>query len=163
MNRCSGSAIQPGACFHRTTRETAEKYLLNRRENGFTVIQACVLAAGYWPGLEENLNGDIPFRNNDPLQPNESFFKYMDWIIQKADELGLYVGLLPTWGEYVCPGQHDGPAIFNENNAYRYGQWIANRYLEYNNHYLDFRRRPQPEPMRRRRSGDMEPDDRGNP
>lgn len=114
--------------FHRSTRETATEYLEARKEQGFTLIQASVLAAGYWEGLEPNLYGDRPFNFDNPLMPNESFFKYVDWVIQKAGETGLYVGLLPVWGEYVCPAWHDGPKIFDAATAYAFGKWIAARY-----------------------------------
>lgn len=114
--------------FHRTTKETAETYFAKRAEQGFNVIQACITAAGYWPGLEENVYGEKPFFMNDPAKPNDEFFEYVDWVIDKAADYGLYIGLLPTWGEYVCPAWHDGPKIFNPDNAYEYGKYIANQF-----------------------------------
>ncbi len=114
--------------FHRTTRETAETYLSIRKDQGFTIIQASILAAGYWQGLDANLYGDQPLKYNNPLSPNESFFKHVDWVIRKAEENGLYIGLLPVWGEYVCPAWHDGPKIFDASTAYAYGKWVGARY-----------------------------------
>ena len=114
--------------FHRTTQETAAEYLDIRKAQGFTIIQASVLAAGYWDGLGPNLYGESPLEYNNPLSPNESFFKHVDWIVNRAGEAGLYIGLLPVWGEYVCPAWHDGPAIFDAATAYAYGTWIGRRY-----------------------------------
>ncbi len=46
--------------FHRLSKEDAEKYLENRREKGFTVIQAVILAE--LDGLNTpNMEGEKPF------------------------------------------------------------------------------------------------------
>jgi Protein of unknown function (DUF4038) len=81
--------------FHRLTREEAEKYLENRREKEFTVIQAVVLAE--LDGLNTpNAYGDRPRSDNDPAKFNEAYFKHVDYVVQKAREKGLYIGMLPT-------------------------------------------------------------------
>ena len=36
-----------------------------------------------------------------PTTPNENYFKHVDYIIDKAAEEGLVIGLLPTWGDKV--------------------------------------------------------------
>lgn len=73
--------------FHRLTREDAERYLELRRAQGFTVIQAVVLAE--FDGLTApNANGDRPLKDNDPGQPNEAYFAHVDWIVKKAAEKG---------------------------------------------------------------------------
>ena len=83
--------------FHRLNKEEADLYLKDRAEKGFTVIQAVVLSeAG---GLDDpNAEGDIPLNNNDPADPNQDYFKHVDYIVEKAESLGLVVGLLPAWG-----------------------------------------------------------------
>lgn len=114
--------------FHRLTREEAEKYLKNRADKGFTVIQAVVLAE--MDGLHDpNAYGEIPLENDDPTKPKEAYFQHVDFIINKAAELGLYIGLLPTWGDKVVKNRWGmGPEIFNTENAKIYGKWIGNRY-----------------------------------
>jgi hypothetical protein len=114
--------------FHRLTREEAEKYLKNRSEKGFTVIQAVALAE--LDGLHDpNPYGEIPLENDDPTKPREAYFQHVDFIINKAAELGLYIGLLPTWGDKVFKDRWGmGPEIFNTENAKTYGRWIGNRY-----------------------------------
>jgi hypothetical protein len=114
--------------FHRLTREEADTYLKNRALKGFTVIQAVVLSE--LDGLHEpNAYGEIPLENNDPLRPREAYFQHVDYIINKASELGLYIGLLPTWGDKVFKDRWGiGPEIFNTSNARAYGKWIGNRY-----------------------------------
>ncbi len=119
--------------FHRLTREEAEMYLKNRAAKGFTVIQAVVLAE--LDGLREpNPYGEVPLDDLDPTKPREAYFRHVDYIIKKAEELGLYIGLLPTWGDKVFMSSWGkGPEIFNVENAKVYGQWLGNRYKDQKN------------------------------
>jgi hypothetical protein len=118
--------------FHRLDEEEAENYLENRREKGFTVIQAVALAE--LDGLNTpNPYGETPLIENDPTQPNAAYWKHVDYIIEKAEEKGLFIGLLPTWGDKVDPKWGVGPEIFNPENAYAYGQWIGRRYKDHPN------------------------------
>ena len=114
--------------FHRLTLEEADRYLKQRSEQGFTVIQAVALAE--LDGLQTpNANGDRPLINNDPSQPNEAYFKQVDHIIDKAAAYNINIGLLPTWGDKIYKEKWgNGPEIFNTTNAKLYGQWIGNRY-----------------------------------
>jgi hypothetical protein len=114
--------------FHRLTREEADKYLQNRKDKGFTVIQAVFLAE--MDGLHDpNPYGEIPLENDDPTRPREAYFQHVDYIIDKAGRLGIYMAVLPTWGDKVFKDRWGmGPEIFNVDNAYIYGKWIGNRY-----------------------------------
>ncbi len=114
--------------FHRLNRDETERYLSKRAEQGFTVIQAVALAE--LDGLNTpNANGDKPLLDNDPTKPNEAYFRHVDFVIDKAAELGLVIGLLPTWGDKLFKNTWGaGPEIFNPTNARTYGQWIGNRY-----------------------------------
>jgi len=114
--------------FHRLSREEADKYLKRRSGQGFTVVQAVVLAE--FDGLHTpNANGDTPLINDDPTKPNEKYFQHVDYIIDKAASYNINIGLLPTWGDKVFKNTWGvGPEIFNEQNAAIYAAWIANRY-----------------------------------
>ncbi len=113
--------------FHRTTREEADIYLKNRAEKGFNVIQAVVLAE--LDGLRvPNAYGETPFDGIDPAKINEAYFEHVDYVIDKANELGMYVGLLPTWGDKFHRLWGVGPVIFNANNAAEYGKFLGKRY-----------------------------------
>ena len=114
--------------FHRLDREDANFYLQKRAAQGFTVIQAVALAE--FDGLQvPNSYGELPLINNDPTQPNEAYFKHVDYIIDKADELGLAIGFLPTWGDKLNKMTWGkGPEIFNPKNAIIYGKWLGMRY-----------------------------------
>jgi len=109
--------------FHRLNREEAERFLRHRAAQGFTVIQAVVLAEV--DGLvTPNAYGHLPLHDKDPTRPNEDYFRHVDWVIAKANSLGLRVGLLPTWGSYW----HSKKVIFNKENAETYGRWLGARY-----------------------------------
>jgi hypothetical protein len=115
--------------FHRLGREDTELYLQNRAAKRFTVIQAVVLAE-YGGMLEPNPYGALPLHANDPIQPNEAYFAHVDWVIDRAAELGLRVGLLPTWGDKWNQRWGMGPEIFTPANAEIYGEWLGQRYRE---------------------------------
>ena len=114
--------------FHRLSRDEADKYLKRRSEQGFTVVQAVVLAET--DGLHvPNAHGETPLIGDDPLKPNEKYFQHVDYIIDKANSYNINIGLLPTWGDKLNKDKWGvGPAIFNASNAAAYATWIANRY-----------------------------------
>ncbi|HVK11357.1 MAG TPA: glycoside hydrolase family 140 protein [Gemmataceae bacterium] len=115
--------------FHRLTREDADRYLKDRAARGFTVIQAVVLAE--FDGLRApNAYGHTPLADNDPTKPNENYFEHVDWVVRKAAEHGLYVGLLPTWGDKWNKKWGVGPEIFTPANAEAYGKWLGARYKD---------------------------------
>src|SRR5689334_5094083 len=119
--------------FHRLTREEADQYLERRSAQGFTVIQAVVLAE--FDGLHTpNAYGETPLINDDPAKPNEAYFKHVDYIIDKAASYNLNIGLLPTWGDKIFKDRWGaGPEIFNKGNAKAYGRWIGDRYKDRKN------------------------------
>jgi hypothetical protein len=113
--------------FHRANREDAERYLQKRSSQRFTVIQAVALAE--FDGLHEpNAYGQIPLVDDDPRRPNEEYFRHVDWIVSRANALGMYVGFLPTWGDKWNQRRGVGPEIFTAANAEAYGQWLGRRY-----------------------------------
>lgn len=117
---------------HRLDRKEVDKYLTDRSEKGFTVIQTVILAE--LDGLNTpNAYGETPLINNDPTKLNEKYFKHVDYVINKANELGLYIGLLPTWGDKFNKKWGLGPEIFNSNNAKIFGELLAKRFTSYNN------------------------------
>ena len=114
--------------FHRLNREEADTYLKTRSEQGFTVIQAVVLAE--LDGLHDpNAYGEKPLINDDPTKPNEKYFEHVDYIVNKAAEYHLNIAMLPSWADKIDKGTWGkGPEIFNKDNAAIYGAWLANRY-----------------------------------
>ncbi len=115
--------------FHRLNREEADRYLANRARHGFTVIQAVAVAE--LDGLRTpNAYGHLPFHDFDSSRPNEDYFAHVDYIVDRAAELGLYIGMLPSWGGYVGGADAGRPDadFFNALNAAEYGRFLARRY-----------------------------------
>jgi hypothetical protein len=114
--------------FHRLNREEADTYLQDRAAKGFTVIQAVVLAE--LDGIRvPNPYGATPLHDDDPTRPNDDYFAHVDWIVNRAAELGLYIGMLPTWGDKWNRGTWGkGPEIFTPENAYIFGEFLGRRY-----------------------------------
>lgn len=114
--------------FHRLSREEADRYLSDRAEKGFTVIQAVVLSQ--IGGIDDpNANGDLPLVDGDPSRPIEAYFEHVDYIVEKAASLGLTIGMLPTWGNYWNSISPDD-IIFTPENARTFGNYLGQRYRD---------------------------------
>jgi hypothetical protein len=108
--------------FHLLNREEVDQYLRNRAEKGFTVIQAVVLAE--LGGLEApNAYGHRPITGKDPTRPNEPYFEHVDYVVERAEALGLVIGMLPTWGSLW-----KSSGIFTPDRARIYGRFLGERY-----------------------------------
>lgn len=123
--------------FHRLNREEADRYLENRARLGFTVIQAVALAE--LDGLNDpNPYGHRPLIDLDPTRPavqdgpRNDYWDHVDDIVTKANKLGLWIGLLPTWGDKWNKKWGAGPEIFTPENAAVYGEWLGRRYRDAN-------------------------------
>lgn len=117
--------------FHRLSRAEADTYLADRAAKGFTVIQAVILAE--LEGLTRpNPAGHLPLVGNDLTRPNEPYFADVDHIVRRANELGLFIAMLPTWGDKWCNKfPHDKP-IFTPETAYTWGKFLGQRYRNAN-------------------------------
>ncbi len=118
------------ALFQRLNRAEADQYLQDRADKGFTVIQAVVLSE--FDGLRTpNRYGDLPLDDADPRRPNDAYFRHVDYVVDRAAALGLFVGLLPTWGDKVGPLKWGvGPQVFTVENARPYGEYLGERYRD---------------------------------
>lgn len=121
--------------FHRLNREEANKYLEDRARKGFNVIQAVALAE--LDGLNApNPYGHRPLVNNDPTRPDikdgpdNDYWDHVDYIVNKANSLGMYIGFLPTWGDKWNKKWGVGGLQFTPETAAAYGEWIGKRYRE---------------------------------
>lgn len=132
--------------FHRLDREEARIYLKNRAEKGFNLIQAVALheleafespnAYGDYPLKGEDILRPDTTRGNDPGDPLQyDYWDHLEFILEEAASLGLLVGLLPCWGEYVTPRFRDR-VIGSPEAGYAYGSFIGKRFLKYNDHLV---------------------------
>ena len=121
--------------FHRTTREQAIQYLNDRAAKGFTVVQAVALAE--LDGINDpSAYGHFPLIAQDPTRPDikdgpeNDYWDHVDFIIEQANARGIYIGLLPSWGDKWNKKWGIGPEIFTPENAATYGEWIGKRYRD---------------------------------
>lgn len=126
---------------HRLTREEVDFYLETRVKQGFNTIQTVVLAE--LSGLTlPNAYGALPLLKIeeggfDPARPDLSgeyhYYDHLEYILFRAEALGLYIGLLPTWGDKFNRQWGEGPEIFTPENAFLYGKWLAKRVCHHQN------------------------------
>ncbi|WP_240421300.1 DUF4038 domain-containing protein [Paenibacillus periandrae] len=110
-------------------------YMKKRKSQGFNVLQIVALD----PEMDiemRNPAGVKALINNNLSQPNEAYFRYLDWVLDVAEEMEFYVVLLPVWGQLVVGENWNGEQfekIVTEQNAYEFGRWIGNRYKDQTN------------------------------
>jgi hypothetical protein len=99
------------------------------------VVQAVALAE--LDGLSDpNPYGHVPLLDNDPARPDvkegpaNDYWDHVDYVVERANALGLYVGFLPTWGDKWNKKWGKGPEIFTPENAAVYGEWLGRRYRD---------------------------------
>ena len=94
-----------------TSAAEVDTYLENRAHKKFTVIQFVAT----WRLHTAFLNSDIGV-------PVRGYWRRVDYIVNKAEAFGLYVGLLPLWGDAVTSGD------VTIANAHAYGEFLGTRY-----------------------------------
>ena len=113
--------------FMRLDREEADEYLQNRADKGFNVITTMLL--GYKPSQDErNAYGESPLIDKDPTRPNEKYFQHVDYIINTANALGMFVAVAPAWCDWMYQNVPPGPHPFNSTNAKTFGEYLGHRY-----------------------------------
>ncbi|MGA8203272.1 MAG: glycoside hydrolase family 140 protein [Woeseiaceae bacterium] len=119
----------------RLDRAETEYYLRTRSEQGFNVIQVMILHKpdmATVDGTPALIDGD-PARpyltpGNDPDDRSEyDYWDHLDWALQVAERYGIYLALVPAWGDIADDG------ILNEETAKAYGDFLGKRYRDRTN------------------------------
>ncbi len=117
----------------RLDRAEAAWYLQRCREAGYNVVQIQVIdgvPAYNIYGQPSNIDGwnmDI-FKKASPKQgrleraPAYSYWDHLDYIINLAEQNGIYIGMVCIWGGLVKEGK------LSVEDAKKYGAFLANRY-----------------------------------
>jgi len=115
--------------FQRLDDAETEEYLQDRAGKGFTVIQAYVIRGLglQHPDGPTNLLGEVPFLDRNPSRPNEAFFRKVDRVVRRANELGLVMGLVVAKSWHV--NEHP-ERVFDANNARGFGEFLGARYKD---------------------------------
>jgi len=115
--------------------DDVDYFMQKRKSQGFTVLQIVALDPEQDKEIR-NPAGQKALLNDNLSTPNEKYFEYLDWILDKAESYGFYVLLLPSWGELVVGHNWMGEFMektVTKENAYDYGKWIGNRYKDRTN------------------------------
>jgi hypothetical protein len=115
--------------FHRLTLEEIEFYLETRKRQGYNVIQ-CVLISELDGLRTGNAYGQFPFLDEDPSRPNPDYFEFIHKVLSLAQSRGIFMALVPIWGDKIDKVFGIGPEIFNETNAFAYGKWLGKNFNE---------------------------------
>jgi hypothetical protein len=114
--------------FIKCKKEDALKYLDDRKEKGFNVIQVMLI---HDVKLAVNVYGDSSIHNGDVSKPvtvdeniiddvKYTYWDHADFIIDEAAKRGIYMALVPVWGGNI--------KYINEVQAKIYATFLANRY-----------------------------------
>jgi hypothetical protein len=118
------------------TKEDAERYLRDRRAKGFNAVLVNLLEHKFAKNAPRNIYGEPPFLDMaDWSLPNEKYFEHADWVIRKAAENGLIVLLAPAYLGYEGKdeGFIDEVMATGPEKLLRYGQFLGQRYKDYDN------------------------------
>jgi len=121
--------------FGKLNREETEKYLEDRKVKGFNVIQVMVLHSleavnvyGDTALVGQNLSKPILKEGNNPNREEEyDYWDHVDFVVEKAEEKGLYMAMVPIWGSNVNSGG------VSKEEARKYGEFLTNRYKDHDN------------------------------
>jgi hypothetical protein len=106
----------------------SRRYLRNRADKGFNVIQAVLLAKITYTETEVNR---LPILDADmdafTSPQNAQYWEHVEAIVEMAREMGLYIALLPVWGNFAKSG------FLNEDNAEKYMLFLTERFNKYEN------------------------------
>lgn len=116
--------------FVKLNREDAEKYLENRKQKGFNIIQVMLLHTvgiinvyGDTALVHANIATPCTTKGNSPEDSIQyDYWDHVDYIIDLAAEKGLYMGLVPVWGGNVKAG------FVTYDEAEQYATWLSKRY-----------------------------------
>ncbi|MEM1136685.1 MAG: DUF4038 domain-containing protein, partial [Bacteroidota bacterium] len=120
--------------FVNLNRNETIRYFEDRYSKGYNVIQTHLLPSDI---TQTNRNGDRPFIDFDPTQLNDAYWQHIDFVVNTADEYGLYLALLPAWARTYVEKEHGIPRnkIFTDNPeaAYQYAKLLGERYKGFKN------------------------------
>lgn len=118
---------------HRLTENEARLYFQVRSDQGFNISQIVMISE--FDGLRSpDPTGELPFNDLDTLIPNEKYFNRIATFIEIAASYGIYLALIPTWGDKVDRrGWGIGPEIWTPSKIYAYGEWLGRKFYKYRN------------------------------
>ena len=106
--------------FREYTVEEAEVILEATARTGFAFAQVMLLGVG--DGTQPDVYGEAPWRDNDPLTPNEAYFQHVDAVVRLACEKNVAISMTLFHQRYRNSITLD--------KARAWARWVAQRYAE---------------------------------
>jgi hypothetical protein len=106
--------------FREYTVEEAEEILEKTRSTGFAFAQVMLMGVG--DGTQANVYGEKPWIDNNPLTPNEAYFKNVDAVVQIARDKDVVISMTLYHQRYR--------ACITLENARAWARWVAQRYRD---------------------------------
>ena len=106
--------------FREYTLDEVRTTLERVKGNGFVFVQAMLMGVG--DGTQPNVYGEKPWINNDPLTPNEAYFKNVDSVIRIARDNNLVFSVTLYHQRYR--------KYITLKNARAWAKWLAQRYKD---------------------------------
>lgn len=112
-------------------REEIEIYFQTRSEQQFNVIQGPVLIEIRKNEMLANAEGALPLTDiSDPTSLNDTYFSYIDYIVEKASAYSLYLAMVPMWAQTMelydtAMLQAMGTILGKRYAKYRHIIWIC--------------------------------------
>jgi hypothetical protein len=121
--------------FSRLKREEADRYLTDRQQKGFNVVQVMVVQAlrtvnvyGDSALADRNLgNPDVTDGASFTDSVQYDYWDHVDYVVDKAREKGIYIAMVPIWGNAVKSGK------ISVEQAGKYAGFLAKRYKNKSN------------------------------
>lgn len=112
----------------RLDRDEAAYYLKRTAEDGFNVVQIQVInevpAFNVYGAMSHPKGWDLSTIDSIP---GYGYWDHLDYIVDRAEKEGIYIGMVCIWGGLVKSG------LMNEEQAETYGRFLAERYGKYPN------------------------------
>jgi hypothetical protein len=106
--------------FREYTVEDARTTIENVKGKGFAFIQAMLMGVG--DGTKPNVYGQKPWIDNNPLTPNEAYFKNVDSVIRLARENNVIFSVTLYHQRYR--------KYITVENGRAWAKWLAQRYKD---------------------------------
>jgi len=106
--------------FRGYTLEDAKTILEKTGSHGFAFVQVMLMGVG--DGTAPNVYGEKAWINNDPLTPNEAYFKNVDAVVRIARDNNLVISMTLYHQRYR--------KSITLKNARAWAKWLAERYKD---------------------------------
>ncbi len=106
--------------FREYTVEDARTILEKTADKGFVFAQVMLMGVG--EGTKPNVYGEKPWIDDNPLTPNEAYFRNVDAVLKIAGETGVNISMTLYHQRYR--------KCITVDNARAWAKWLAQRYKD---------------------------------